>query len=146
MNMRKFLLFVLCVTMLGVADETIEILRRETGVRALGMGGAFTGIASDTAALYYNPAGLAMPGLQFTYSEDDLSKAFYKTGIDASLKYGNVGFGRRRFVDENSNFWIYNRWVLVCEILTVLIMVWLIARFCKIRLFVPAKPGLRISV
>ena len=35
------------------------------GARALGMGGAYTGVASDYSAIYWNPAGLA----QMQYSE-----------------------------------------------------------------------------
>ena len=33
-------------------------LRMGVGARALGMGGAFTGIADDPSAAYWNPAGL----------------------------------------------------------------------------------------
>ncbi len=32
---------------------------RGFGIRAIGMGGAFTGVADDYSALYYNPAGIA---------------------------------------------------------------------------------------
>ncbi|MDR1323810.1 MAG: S49 family peptidase, partial [Candidatus Margulisbacteria bacterium] len=102
--MQKFLTIILFCLAVSAADTTLDILRRDTGVRALGMGGAFTGTATDTSALYYNPAGLAYPGMQFTYSEDDLSNLKYVTGIDAALKFGNVAFGRRRFVDRDSYF------------------------------------------
>lgn len=102
--MKRFLLLVLLCLSFLAAGQTVDVLQRETGVRALGMGGAFTGIATDTSALYYNPAGLARYGVQFTYSEDDLSKRFYETATEANLKFGNIGFGRRRFVDEDRHF------------------------------------------
>ncbi|GBR76203.1 signal peptide peptidase SppA [Candidatus Termititenax persephonae] len=89
---------------LGGADATVDILRRDTGVRALGMGGAFTGTAVGVSALYYNPAGLARPGLQFTYSEDDTSQQEYQLGIDSAVQYGSLGFGRRRFVNHSSEY------------------------------------------
>jgi protease-4 len=102
--MKKFLTIILFCLVLSAADTTTDVLRRETGVRALGMGGAFTGTATDTSALYYNPAGLARPGLQFTYSEDDLSDLQYTVGVDTALKFGSWAFGRRRFVDRDSYF------------------------------------------
>ncbi|MDR1997604.1 MAG: signal peptide peptidase SppA [Candidatus Margulisbacteria bacterium] len=104
LRLRVYLFFGLLLWSVGQADMSDDILRRETGVRALGLGGAFSGVATDTSALYYNPAGLARYGVQFTYSEDDLAHNVYQTGIDAAFKSGNVGFGRRRFVDNDNYF------------------------------------------
>lgn len=39
--------------------DALPFLRMGVSARAMGMGSAFTGIASDTSASYYNPAGLA---------------------------------------------------------------------------------------
>ncbi len=43
------------------ADEAIELLENEGGIgaRAAAMGNAYTGVADDYSAIYFNPAGLA---------------------------------------------------------------------------------------
>lgn len=87
------------------ADFTADILRRETGTRALGMGGAYTAIAEDTSALFYNPAGLAKPGFQFSYSEDDLShKDDLRRAVEDGIKIGNFGYSRRKYVNSTLDF------------------------------------------
>lgn len=44
---------------LGVASEASAQITDSVGVRAQGMGGAFTGVADDATATVWNPAGLA---------------------------------------------------------------------------------------
>jgi long-chain fatty acid transport protein len=60
------------------------------GARALGMGGAFVGLANDATAIYWNPAGLA--GQQssiLVFGTDIIPSATYSNeayGIDATMK------------------------------------------------------------
>lgn len=55
------------------------------GARALGMGGAFTAVASDASALYYNPAGLSR------LHAHELSAAFFSGQADNDQQY--VAYG-----------------------------------------------------
>lgn len=43
----------------GAGTSGFSFLKINVGGRAVGMGGAYTGLADDEAALYYNPAGIA---------------------------------------------------------------------------------------
>ena len=65
-RLRSLVLSSLAVLALGpVADSARadkysgEFLKLGVGARALGMGGAFVGLADDASAAYWNPAGLA---------------------------------------------------------------------------------------
>ncbi len=58
------ILFVICLLSFVIpasfAEDLLEsTLKAGIGVRPLGMGGAFTSIADDASAVFYNPAGLA---------------------------------------------------------------------------------------
>jgi hypothetical protein len=66
--MKKFLksfsfLGLMLVTGVSFADQegttTATFLRMGQGARSEGMGGAFTAVADDAYATYWNPAGLA---------------------------------------------------------------------------------------
>jgi hypothetical protein len=48
------------------AQSLVSLFDIDPGVRPMGMGGAFTGLADDENALFYNPAGIAaLGGLRF---------------------------------------------------------------------------------
>jgi F plasmid transfer operon, TraF, protein len=60
-GIRPFLSVILLPGLLTVfpANPTRAQTVERLGVRALGMGGAFVGVADDASAVYWNPAGLA---------------------------------------------------------------------------------------
>jgi hypothetical protein len=81
MTCRPFRLpaFLAAVALLALPDSApaadkfaAEFLKVGIGARALGMGGAFTAIADDAGAGWWNPAGLALlerPNVQLTHAE-----------------------------------------------------------------------------
>ncbi|MFC1637693.1 signal peptide peptidase SppA [Candidatus Margulisiibacteriota bacterium] len=73
----------------GIEDYA---LKRGVGVRASGMGGAYTAIADDGSAIFYNPAGLATPGLAYTFGNPDTSEKNISGSMEF-LKLGYVGYG-----------------------------------------------------
>lgn len=65
------------------AEETIGIIGNESGfgIRAAGMGNAYTGVANDYSAIYWNPAGLAQ--IEF----GNLSASLQHNDIENSVDY-----------------------------------------------------------
>lgn len=81
----------------GDGGQPGAFLRNGVSSRALGLGGAFTALADDPSALYWNPAGLA--SLRFyeligTYTALSLDRKynFFSLGIPIR-NYGAVGIG-----------------------------------------------------
>jgi len=71
-----------------------EFLSAGVGSRALGMGGAFTAIANDVTAGYWNPAGLVdSPGMQFQFMH---AKQFM-----SSIQYDY--FGASKSINDQSS-------------------------------------------
>lgn len=94
MTRRAFALA--AVLLLFAGGASANFLEVETGARAMGMGGAFVGVADDVTALHWNPAGLAsFEGFQLfgmrtsVYSVDGLSEDAVFAGYGA----GRHGFG-----------------------------------------------------
>ncbi len=89
------------------------------GERAIGLGGAFTGVASDPSATYYNPAGI-MSGGRFqllgsfsslVFARKKIENAFESPAVEADFTAKRtstiprfigtaVKFGRKRFGDH----------------------------------------------
>lgn len=67
-----------------------------SGVRAMGMGGAYLGVADDFSALYWNPAGLAQMDrgqVQMSFLRNALSNDATLGGERASADLTNTRFG-----------------------------------------------------
>jgi long-subunit fatty acid transport protein len=65
------------------------------GARAVGMGGAYTGVAADFSALYWNPAGLAQltygeTTVGFAYHDDRTTSNFFGAGQAATTSAFNL--------------------------------------------------------
>jgi len=70
------------------------------GTRARAMGGTFIAVADDSSAVWYNPAGIAIPGNDITFEYSQAVSATYKTtdsntwsniwtGIQNQVEYSN---------------------------------------------------------
>jgi hypothetical protein len=113
---------ILVVGALGRSRADAQALYYRTipiGERAMGMGGAYTGIANDPSATYYNPAGIVTGGrfqlmgslssIVFTrrkvenaFSAEDLDADFSSTGTTTLPSFVGtvVKLGRKRFGDH----------------------------------------------
>jgi outer membrane protein OmpA-like peptidoglycan-associated protein len=70
------------------SNHAAPYLRMGVGARALGMGGAFVGVADDVTAGYWNPGGLPWTwGTQVT--------GMYSAAMDVDRDYNYVGFSRK---------------------------------------------------
>ena len=71
------------------------------GVRAMGMGGAFVGVADDFTAMYWNPAGLAQMQrreVQVSFLRNSRANDSIFNGIPGRSELTNTRFGSLGFV------------------------------------------------
>jgi len=105
--MKRICAPLLCLFLLGsgqaLAQFPEDALRLSmpgfgVGARALGMGGAYTGVASDYSAIYWNPAGLA----QLTRAEFSAGLSYLNTNDDGTLSgSGGTPFGSTTGAENN---------------------------------------------
>jgi hypothetical protein len=82
-------LLVTCVA--GTNASASEIYQFYTGVRQMGMGGAYTGIVNDETAILTNPAGLGqVRDTTLTLIDPEMSGSFNDTNIATVADYSKV--------------------------------------------------------
>ena len=88
-----FLAFFLAPVMADDLGDTL--IKQGVGVRSAGMGGAFSAVADDASAVFYNPAGLADPGVAYTSGSMDSNQQFNQFNYSL-LKLGYLGYSEGR--------------------------------------------------
>ncbi len=110
-KLKTFILSIAAIAMLSTAAYANGLSLNSIGSRALGMGGAFVGLANDGTAIYWNPAGLAglnsrvylygtgiMPSGTYKYDAANLdmtmqSKLYFAPGVFFNYTADNMAFG-----------------------------------------------------
>jgi hypothetical protein len=87
-----FLIFAICLLPFnfsfasGPGSTTAELLKIPIGTRAIGMGEAYTALADDSSALWWNPAGLS--------SLDQKEAAFMQSSLIENINYEHLGYAQ----------------------------------------------------
>lgn len=78
--------------------SSFPFLKINVGARAVGMGGAFTGLADDESALYYNPAGIV------SFETDRFIAGYHNYFVD--MQSGFLGYVHKQHQDLALAGWI----------------------------------------
>ncbi|MFH1075126.1 MAG: PorV/PorQ family protein [Candidatus Firestonebacteria bacterium] len=78
----------------GAGSSGNEVLRIDVGAKPIGMGGAFTGLANNADAIYYNPAGLVqVEELELSLMHSEYIVDTHCEYVAAALPFKNMAFG-----------------------------------------------------
>ena len=81
--LQLFFAVCICLRLFSIASASFEEVG--VGARTVGLGGAFTAVADDALALYYNPAGMA----HLNRKEISASYGLLQTGLGDQSKIFN---------------------------------------------------------
>ena len=101
--MKILAIALLCVWVRGAAAQEERAIDNfaGVGVRAMGMGGAFVGVADDFTAMYWNPAGLAQMQqreVQVSFLRNSRANDSVFNGTPGRSELTNTRFGSLGFV------------------------------------------------
>ena len=79
MIFQLFFVLLFCVSSIGAQTILDTHLKDGLGVRGMTMGNAFTALGEGPGGAYYNPAGVALKGSQYSYENYDVQHANTKS-------------------------------------------------------------------
>ncbi len=100
MKILAIALFCLCARGVSAQEERAIDNFSGVGVRAMGMGGAFAGVADDVTAMYWNPAGLAQitdREMQVSFLRNSRDTESRRDDIVGNSELANTRFGTMGF-------------------------------------------------
>ncbi|OGF52012.1 MAG: hypothetical protein A2497_04195 [Candidatus Firestonebacteria bacterium RifOxyC12_full_39_7] len=86
----------------GAGSTRNEILKINVGAKPIGMGGAFTGLANNVDAIYYNPAGLVQ------IEEMELSLMHSEYIVDTRCEYAAVALPVKNMTFGVNTVFVWN--------------------------------------
>ncbi|MAH80371.1 MAG: signal peptide peptidase SppA [Rickettsiales bacterium] len=108
-SVKKIIILVIYITLAFTqavsfaAISLTSVLKDTPTVRSIGMGNSFTGVAEAEGAIFFNPAGLAIPGSSYTIQYLDYDKLQHKTYYGNFVYIAPFGVSNIQIQDYNGN-------------------------------------------